>query len=111
MIQNRFTTTAEVFRHVWDVDVDGFEYSEEASQGEIKGHLQQASPELIQNFADVITLSHIFWCGPLSDVKKGDILKIGGKRFGVKGIQDNSFVGTNKHLELQLDEQSEEMGS
>jgi hypothetical protein len=115
MISKHYNKTATVFRSQWTTDEDDNDISEEVEQDDtVKGHLQQASATLVANFKDVFTLTHIFWCPVGSDILNGDVLVIDGFRYGVRGIQDNSFIGSNKHLEIQLEKYTnieEEEGS
>ena len=111
MISRFYTQTGTIKRLQWTVDDDNNDIAEEVAGDNIKGHLQQASAELISNLADRYTISHIYWCDVDSEVRVGDVIEIGVERFGVRGIQDNSFVGTNKHLELQLERQTDNLGS
>jgi len=107
MIASKYTTTAEIKRLVWTVDGNGNDISSEGVVSSFKGHLQQASPELITNIGDRFTLSHLFWCSSASAVKEGDVLTINSERYGVRAIQDNSFIGINKHWELQLEKETD----
>ena len=111
MISKHYTKTATVERVEWTTDVDGNDITTTANSSSILGHLQQASPELIQGLADRFTLSHTFWCDSSSDVQTGDTLIIDGERYGVQDIQNNSFIGSNKHLEIQLEKETDNFGS
>lgn len=88
----------------WSTDDNDNQISDEVeTDNPITGHLQQATPEQVNNLANVFTLSHLFWCASTSDVEVGDVLIIDEERYGVRAIQDNSFIGRNKHLELHLE--------
>jgi hypothetical protein len=104
MIDKYFTQNITVKRLGWSTDEDGYDYSGEITSGTFKGHLQQASPELINNLGDIFTVSHIVWCPVGTDVKRGDTLEIGDRSFGVSGIQENTYVGNNRHLEVLINE-------
>lgn len=105
-ISKFYTKTATVERLTWADDGSGNLVSGVSSAGTILGHLQQASPELVQGLADKFNISHTFWCAKGSDVKAGETIIIDSERYGVKDIQDNTFTGTNKHLELQLEKET-----
>lgn len=106
MINARFTTTFSIERNGW-VEESGYSYSALSTIGTFKGHLQQASPEMVQNLALNFSVAYICWCPPDTAVKLGDTLVVGNDRYDVRLIQDNSFVGANKHLELALEKQLE----
>jgi hypothetical protein len=111
MISKFYQTTATIYRNVWTTDKDDNDISEEVSQGAVSGHLQQAGAELIQNLSDRFTLSHLFWCSPTANIQNGDTVVISGDKYSVRAIQDNSFVGSNKHLEVLLEKIPDEQGS
>ena len=110
MISKFFTTTFTGTRGAWLTDGDGFPYSSPSAITSFKGHLQQATPRLAQYLNLNYTKTFTVWVAVGTDIKQGDMINDGTYYYSVKEIQDNSFVGSNKHLELVV-ERSEEVGS
>lgn len=106
MIEKFYTKTITVLRNVW-VDESGYSGSSLDTVGTFKGHIQQVSPELASNLALNYTTSFAIWCKPNTDVKVGDILKCDNVTYSVRLIQDNNFVGLNRHWELVVERQEE----
>lgn len=106
MIDSKYTTTFTIKRNAW-VEESGYSYSTLSTITTFKGHLQQASPEMVQNLALNFSVAYICWCPPDTAVKLGDTLHVGDDVYDVRLIQDNSFIGSNKHLELALEKQLE----
>lgn len=71
-----------------------------ATIGTIKGHLQQKVQEEGLSQMNQPNLQYTVWCDPSSNVKENDILIDGARQYTVIAIQENDFVGKNKHLEL-----------
>lgn len=105
MISKWFNKTIEVQRDTY-TEVDGFWKSGLTTVGTIKGHIQQASPELVSNMGLNFSLSHSIWLPIESTVKTNDILLIEGKYYGVRAIQVNG-TGSNKHLEVTAEMETE----
>jgi len=106
MISRNYTTTFTIQRNVWTT-ADGYSSSALGTIGTFKGHIQQASPEMVENLGLNFTVPYIAWCDPSTSVKLGDTLVVGTNRYDVRLIQDNSFIGANKHLELILEKAQE----
>lgn len=102
MISSKYTTTFTVIRNAW-TKTDGIWGADEVEVGTFKGHIQQANINEVLNLADKFTITHSVWCSPEADVKRGDIIVAGNKEYTVREIQDNSFIGVNKHLELMVE--------
>jgi hypothetical protein len=105
-INNFFTVLFTINRPSWGTDGSGNPESTLEEVGTFNGHLQQAQPELAVNLGLALTKVYTIWCPPDTAVRAGDSLESVHGRFSVKAIQDNGFVGVNKHLELvvELDE-------
>lgn len=87
-----------VRRMEWDT------YSaQEAEIGTFRGHLQQVTAELAQNLGLNLTKSFQVWCPVGSNVEEGDNVECEDVFYTVRSIQDNSFVGSNKHLQLFIE--------
>jgi hypothetical protein len=106
MIKHFYTTSATNRRNTW-VTIESLKSSSLEVVATFDCHIQQANPQMIQNIADNYTISHIIWCDPATDVKVGDVIYIGDDRYDVRLLQDNSFVGSNKHYELMVEKQLE----
>lgn len=104
MIEKFFTKTFTVQRNEY-VELDGVYASTEDEIGTFKGHLQQANPQIVQNLALNLSTTFTIWCPVGTDVKTGDRLESGGNSYAVRLIQDNSFVGSNTHLELVVEKE------
>jgi hypothetical protein len=102
MISRLFTTQFQVIRNAW-VKEQGIWGADEQEVATFKGHIQQASINETQNLADRFTITHSIWCSPSANVKRGDLIVSGSKEYTVREIQDNSFIGSNKHLELLVE--------
>jgi len=110
MINRFYTTEFTVYRGGWTTDQDGFSSSAPQEIGVFSGHIQQASPKLSQFLNLNFTKTYSVWCYPTTDIKQGDVIDDGSKKYTVKEIQNNASVGSNMHLELVC-ELSEEYGS
>jgi hypothetical protein len=98
MINKFYTYSFEVKRMEWEDDS-----AEEEVVGTFKGHLQQISAELAQNLGLNFTKSFQVWCPPNTDVQVGDGVECNDIFYTVRAIQDNSFVGSNKHLQVFIE--------
>jgi hypothetical protein len=105
-IERRYTKTFEVYRNEW-VEESGYSYSGEVYQGEITGHLQQATPEQIANLGLNLSTTFSLWTSPASDIQIGDRLILNDIEYLVRAIQDNSLVGNNTHLEIIIEKSDE----
>jgi len=110
MISKFYTTVFTVFRGTWQTDQDGFSSSAPLEIGTFNGHIQQISPKLAQYLNLNFTKTYSVWTDPATDIKQGDVIDDGTKKYTVKEIQNNDSVGSNMHLELVCEE-SEEYGS
>jgi hypothetical protein len=86
-------------RPSWTTDEEGNAYSEIAEVSQFYGHIQQASPELVESLGFTFTKLYSIWCPVNSDVETGDILLSTDGQYSVKAIQENN-IGDNKHLQL-----------
>lgn len=97
-IQNFFTTTIAITRMEWNN-----ESSAEASVGSIKGHVQQATPEYVEQIGEAHGKVFLIWCAVDTDIETGDTLTIASGNYAgtysVKNIQMNA-TGFNQHLEV-----------
>jgi hypothetical protein len=100
MINKFYTRTFEVWRNEYTTAESGFSSSEESKQGEFKGHLQQISPNETESRGMNFSKSFTIWCPPNTDVVVGDRLKNDALWFIVQSLQDNNFVGSNRHLQV-----------
>jgi hypothetical protein len=108
MIESKYTKIVTVYRNSWTEDEDNYFASEETEVGTIKGHLQQASPQDLENAQLNFTVGYTLWCSPTSDIKVGDRVEIDSESYSVRLLQDNSFIGSNKHYELVLEKEAEQ---
>lgn len=99
MIKDFFDTTFTVKRSTWTTDGSGNPYSTESSEGNFKGHVQQADPELVEQLALSITKTFAVWCPHGTDVTEGDTITDGTNTYSVRAVMDYG-VGSNKHYEL-----------
>ena len=110
-INDFFTILFVVTRPVWDTDKDGNSFSTPEEVSSFMGHIQQASPELIETLALNFSEANSIWCPLDTDVKAGDTLQSIKGAFSVKAIQkfDN---GSNKHMQIvALKNETEPIGS
>jgi len=107
MISKFYTKTATVERQGWTTDVGGNDITTVSNVATVLGHLQQASKELTQGLMDKFSITHTFWCATGSDIQLGDVAIIDAERYGVQDIQNNTFVGVNKHLEIWLEKETD----
>lgn len=105
-IESFYTVLFTINRQAWGTDGEGNPESTLEEVGTFNGHLQQARPELASNLGLSLTKAFSIWCPSTTSVLEGDILESVHGKFSVKAVQNNGFVGGNKHLELvvQLDE-------
>lgn len=104
MIADYLTTEFTTFRASWKRDEDGNKYSDESSIGVFMGHIQQASPELVQSLALSFTKAYTIWCKHDTNVKEGDTLYGCDETFLVKAIMKNA-IGNNRHMELVVEQE------
>jgi len=100
MIEDFYTRAFTVTRLTRTSGKMTSDYQEVAT---FNGHLQQASQleNIAQDLADYI--SHSVWCAPGTDIEVSDIIHDGEWSYSVHAIQDNSYVGVNKHLEVLVE--------
>lgn len=67
------------------------------------GHLQQASPDVIQFYEGKFAITHIVWCAVDTSINEGDKITTGGVDYTIKSIQKNN-IGANEHLEVYIEE-------
>lgn len=105
MINEWFNKLFVIKRNTWLTDEYNNQYSEETEVGQFMGQLQQASAELVQNFALTFTTAYSIWCPLNTDVRVGDVLYSVVGNFSVKAVQKFEN-GINRHTEIvaQLDE-------
>jgi hypothetical protein len=105
VITDYFTTTFTVSRSEWTQDGEGNLQSTEAAVTTFKGHIQQASAELVENLGLSLTKSFTVWCLPSVNVKAGDTITDGSRSFSVRAVMAN-VIGAHAHFELvvELDE-------
>ena len=102
MIARFFTKTFTLKRASW------YEESGEMESGvSFKGHLQQASPELIKNLDLSLTVAYRIWCPITTDLERGDIVTTGGTDYIVRAITSRDY-GVNQHKEAIAEEVQEE---
>ena len=99
-IERFYTTTIVNTRMDWSN-----ESSAEVSVGSFLGHIQQATPDMIEHIAEAWGKVFMVWCAKGTDVETGDTLTIASGdyagTYSVKNIQINA-VGDNEHLELTV---------
>jgi hypothetical protein len=106
MIEKFYNTNVTILRNEW-TDESGIEGSELAPVSEAKGHLQQSSPVDVQNYAGNYTISHSLWLPCGTNIEKGDTVYIDDSMYTVRAIQNNCFVGSNKHLKVLIEQSNE----
>ena len=67
--------------------------------GTLTGHIQQAQAELVQELGIIFTRAYSIWFASTVDIQEGDTLVIGTDKYSIKAVQDNTFIGANKHIE------------
>lgn len=102
MIERLFDKTFTVQRNQWSKDEDNNDFSELVEVGELRGHMQQASAEMVERFALNFQTAFSVWCAIDADVKKGDTLLLDDQTFTVKAIKTNDY-GRNPHLQLMIE--------
>lgn len=110
MLSNKFNVSYSVQRMQWLTDVDGNRYSSLVNVTTSKGHLQQASKELVEFFEMNFQKSYSLWVSIDDDIQVGDTLTIDtsvnnvttGDTFTVRGVQHNNY-GMNPHLEVLIE--------
>lgn len=107
MIEKFFTKLFTVYRNEY-IELGGVYSSSQVEVGTFKGHIQQANPQIVQNLALNLSTTFTVWCPVGTDVKMGDSIEAQGMTFAVRLIQDNSFVGANKHMELIVEREEEQ---
>jgi len=98
MINNFFTTEFQNSRQVSKGEQSSLEVV-----GTFKGHIQQSSLELAQNYNMASSLAFSVWCDINTNVKVGDKITESGNNYYVKGSSKRA-VGNVKHLELILEQ-------
>ncbi len=95
-IERFYTETITVYRMVYTLNKAAL-----VEQGTITGHIQQAGADLIASVAETYKLSHFIWCARSENVQVGDELTVGGDKYTVAAVQDNT-TGMNTHYELHV---------
>lgn len=93
-ISRFYTQTFTQYRQVYTANK-----SVETLVGTLTGHIQQTVAELAQELGMQMALTYSIWLPTGTDIKTGDTLVIGSNRYSIKAVQDNNFVGANKHFE------------
>lgn len=97
-IERLFTTTIAVTRHVFSNDS-----SAQVSQGNVSGHIQPASPNMVGHLGETFGTVFRVWCNKDADVETGDKLVISSGDYAgtyqAKAIRVLS-VGGNPHMEV-----------
>ena len=73
--------------------------SQESVIATISGHIQQARPELAQQYGLVYSKAFTIWFPVSANVIEGDSAIDGTTSYSVKAVQKNN-VGANAHLEV-----------
>lgn len=93
-----YTTEFTVTRQVWSGDSSAL-----ISQGTFKGHLQQATPDIYQQYEGLRnTKAWKVWCAVGTDVEEGDRLTVGSDKYDVRFIE-NRNTGNQAHLLLIIE--------
>jgi hypothetical protein len=99
-IERFYTTSIANKRMSWSL-----ESSAEVTVGTFLGHIQQLSPEIVQNIGEAWGKTFSVWCSKSTDVEVGDTLTISTGdytgNYSVKNLQLNA-TGSNQHLELTV---------
>lgn len=97
-ISSFYTKTFSLYRQSYTGNKSAY-----ALVGTILCHLQQISPDEQAQLGLNYTTPYRLWCAPSTDIQIGDELSDGTDLFTVKGVQNNSFVGDNQHIEALLE--------
>lgn len=106
MIEKFFTKDITINRNEWTT-VEDIEGSELVEIETIKGHLQQANLEDVQNAAENFTLSHMVWVPCGTDIIGGDTLLIDEEYYSVRNVVSYCFVGGNQHIKVLVEKSNE----
>lgn len=98
-IENFYTTEFTVKRQTFSGGKSSL-----VTQGTFKGHLQQAGPDIMQQYQGLRhSKAWTIWCKPSTDVQEGDRLTAGGVNYDVRFVE-NRNVGNEGHLQLVAEE-------
>lgn len=94
-IDRFFTTTFTLSRQTWSG-----ESSSLVSQGTFSGHIQQGTPENMQeNLGFRFSKAFTIWCPATTNVQEGDRLVAGSANYDVR-FAINRNIGSNGHIQL-----------
>lgn len=95
MISKFFTTSISVSRQEWTGNTSAL-----ATKGTFKGHIQQATPDVMQQYQGLRhTKAWIVWCAADTDVQEGDRLTADNVDYDVRFVEDRN-VGNEGHLQI-----------
>jgi len=95
MISRFYNTTFTVQRQTWSGDSSAL-----VSQSSFVGHIQQGTPENLQEHVGLrFSKAYTIWCPAATNVQEGDRLSEGGNTYDVRFLI-NRNIGVNGHLEV-----------
>lgn len=101
-ISSFYTTTFTVKRQTWANNKSTL-----ATKDTFKGHLQQASAEVMQQYEGLRhTKAWEIWCAPDTDVEEGDRIEVGADTYDARFIQDRD-IGSDGHLHIIVEKHDE----
>jgi hypothetical protein len=95
MIAKWYTTTFTVKRQTWSGDSSAI-----VTQGTFAGHIQQGTPENMQESLGFrFTKAYVILCPTATDIQEGDRIEEGGRTYDARFVVDRN-IGANGHLEV-----------